>query len=581
MKKTKEIWKDIEGFPNYEVSNLGRVRNKNTKQIIAPIKGSSGYLSVRIRKQTGDYEKPALNIHRLVAKTFIPNPENKPQVNHIDGNKLNNKMDNLEWCTRKENSKHAMKLGLFKPEPPEPPKKKVKIIETGEVFNSIRDCANSLGVAEQHIWACLNGIRKTRNGLHFEYINDKNKEQKSFLYPFQMDAVNRMFNGCILNGGTGSGKSRTGLYYYFKQQGGSFDPDYKPMRVKPRPKDLYIITTAKKKNTCEWQGELSHFLLSADEKQTKRYGNKIVIDSWNRIKNYVDVKDAFFIFDEDKVQGWGAWVKAFLKISKSNEWIILSATSGDQWVDYIPVFIASGFYKNRTEFAREHIIYSRFTKYPKIERYINTGKLLRLRNHILIDMDFKRKTMPHDEDIYVKYNITKYKDVTRTRWDPYKDEPIQQASNLCYILRRVVNEDESRQIALLELYEKHPKMIVFYNFDYELNILLNLHYGNNVKIAQYNGHVHDSLPEGDKWIYLVNYNACEGWNAITTDTIVFYSQTYSYKTLVQAKGRIDRLTTPFTDLYYYHLKSRSGIDLAISKALKEKKNFNETRWAKW
>lgn len=409
-----------------------------------------------------------------------------------------------------------------------------------------------------------------------------NKEKKSFLYDFQMNAVNHMFNGCILNGGTGSGKSRTGLFYYFKEQGGWIDENgYKPMKVKPKPKDLYIITTAKKRNDKEWEKELAAYLLSTHENQCKRYGNKIVVDSWNNIKKYVDITNSFFIFDEDKVQGWGAWVKAFLKITKSNQWIILSATSGDQWMDYCPVFIANGFYRNKTEFCREHVVYSRFSKYPKIERYINTGRLLRLRNTILVDMNFKRHTIPHDENVYVKYNTTKYKDVVRTRWDIYKNEPIQQASQLCYILRRIVNEDESRQVALLELFEKHPKMIIFYSFDYELETLLNLHYGKDIKIAQYNGHVHDSLPSGSKWVYLVNYNACEGWNATTTDTIVFYSQTYSYKTLVQAKGRIDRLNTPYTDLYYYHLKSRSGIDLAISKALNEKKTFNETRWAKW
>lgn len=401
---------------------------------------------------------------------------------------------------------------------------------------------------------------------------------KPFLYDYQMDAVGRMKNGCILNGGVGSGKSRTGLYYYFKEQGGSINPDYVPMK---KPRDLYIITTAMKRDSLEWEGELTYFLLSKDS-ELNYYTNKVVIDSWNNIQKYKNVNGAFFIFDEDRVTGKGKWVKAFLNIARKNNWIILSATPGDTWEQYIPVFIANGFYKNKTEFSREHIIYSRFTKYPKIDRYIGTGKLIRLRNQILIDMDFSRKTIAHHEDIYVKYDVMKYKDAMRTRWDPFKNEPIQQASGLCYVLRRIVNEDESRQVALLEIFEKHPKIIVFYTFDYELDILKGLYYGNDCEIAEWNGHEHQPIPQSKKWVYLVQYTAgCEGWNCIRTDTIVFYSQNYSYKVLAQASGRIDRLNTPFRDLYYYHLKSRSGIDLAISKALSEKKQFNETRWVKW
>ena len=402
---------------------------------------------------------------------------------------------------------------------------------------------------------------------------------KPFLYDYQMDAVNNMKNGCILNGGVGSGKSRTSLYYYFKEQGGSIDPGYIPMK---HPKDLYIITTARKRDTLEWEGELVPFLLSTNKEHNKPYTNTIVVDSWNNIKKYSDVTGAFFIFDEQRVVGYGAWTKAFLKIARNNDWILLSATPGDSWSDYIPVFIANGFYRNKTDFCREHVVYSRFTKYPQIERYVNTGRLLRLRNNILIDMDFKRKTVAHHEDVYVRYDTTKYKDATRTRWDPYKDEPIQQASGLCYVLRRIVNESEYRQVALLELLEKTPRAIIFYNFDYELDILLNLHYGDDVAVAQWNGHKHQPVPDTEKWIYLVQYTAgAEGWNCIKTDTIIFYSQNYSYKIMQQSSGRIDRLNTPYTDLYYYHLKSRSGIDLAISKALSQKKQFNETKWVNW
>ena len=393
-----------------------------------------------------------------------------------------------------------------------------------------------------------------------------------------MDAVNRMSNGCILNGGVGSGKSRTGLYYYFKEQGGSNDPDYIPMK---NPKDLYIITTAMKRDSLEFEGELANFLISKNP-ESNFYKNKIVIDSWNNIKKYKDVAGAFFIFDEDRVTGKGTWVKTFLNIARKNKWIILSATPGDTWEQYIPVFIANGFYKNKTEFSREHIIYSSFTKYPKIERYINTGRLLRQRNQILIDMDFSRPTIPHHEDVYVKYDISKYKEAMRNRWDPFKNEPIQQASGLCYVLRRIVNEDESRQVALLELLEKHPKAIIFYNFDYELELLRCICNDGKRKVAEWNGHNHQPIPNAKNWAYLVQYTAgAEGWNCISTDTIIFYSQNYSYKVVTQAAGRIDRLNTRFVDLYYYHLKSRSSIDLAIAKALNEKRQFNETRWAKW
>lgn len=402
---------------------------------------------------------------------------------------------------------------------------------------------------------------------------------KPFLYPHQGQAIDRMFNGCILNGGVGSGKSRTGLFYYFKENGGWIEgQEYTPMK---NPRDLYIITTAMKRDKLEWEDELSNYLMSTNPK-ANYYSNKIVVDSWNNIKKYVGVTNAFFIFDEDRVCGSGAWVKAFLKIVKSNKWIILSATAGDAWSDYIPVFIANGFYKNRSEFIREHVVYSRFSKFPKIDRYLGTGKLLKLRDHILIDMDFERPTTQHHEDVYCEYDIPKYKEAMRRRWDPYKNEPIQQASGLCYVLRRIVNEDESRQVAVCEIFEKHPKLIIFYNFDYELELLKGIHYGDDVKIAEWNGHAHQPIPDSKSWVYLVQYTAgAEGWNSIKTDTVVFFSQNYSYKVMQQASGRIDRLNTPFRDLYYYHLKSRASIDLAIGKALREKKQFNESRWVKW
>jgi hypothetical protein len=401
------------------------------------------------------------------------------------------------------------------------------------------------------------------------------------LYDHQKKAIQQMKNGCILCGGVGSGKSLTALSYYYICQNGVIrdDREFVPMK---NPKDLYIITTARKRDDLEWEGELYHFLLSKHPEENY-YTNKVVIDSWNNIKKYDDVYGAFFIFDEQRVVGSGAWVKAFLKIARRNKWILLSATPGDTWTDYIPVFVANGFYKNKSEFIREHVVYRWINKtYPKIDRFINTGRLIRLRNDILVDMDFNRQTVAHHEDVYVKYDIPKYKDAMRDRWDPYKDKPIEQASGLCYVLRRVVNEDQSRQVALLELFEKHPRMIVFYNFDYELDILKGLYYGENVEVAEWNGHRHMPVPAGESWVYLVQYTAgAEGWNCIKTDTIVFYSQNYSYKVMQQSAGRIDRLNTPYTDLYYYHLKTRSGIDLAISKALSSKKKFNESRWVKW
>ena len=400
------------------------------------------------------------------------------------------------------------------------------------------------------------------------------------LRDYQLEAIQKMKTGCILNGGVGSGKSLTSLSYYYMQNGGSeiFLTGGKHKKMKD-PKDLYIITTARKRDTMEWEGELSHFLLSTNP-DTSAYKNKVIVDSWNNVKKYKEVKGAFFIFDEQRVVGSGEWVKSFLKIAKTNEWILLSATPGDTWSDYIPVFIANGFYKNKSEFLREHAVFARYSKFPKIDKWMGTGKLNRYRRMILVDMKFQRKTEQHHEDVYVDYDISTYKDIMKNRWDIYKQEPIVNAGGLCYTLRRLVNSDQSRAVKLLELFEDHPKMIVFYNFDYELDILKNLYYGENVTVAEWNGHKHEPTPTKGKWVYLVQYTAgAEGWNCISTDTIVFYSQNYSYKIMHQSAGRIDRLNTPFEDLYYYHLKTRSSIDISIARAIKEKKNFNEKGFA--
>ena len=404
------------------------------------------------------------------------------------------------------------------------------------------------------------------------------------LRDYQLDALKRMKTGCILCGGVGSGKSLTALSYFYLQEGG--DPDflmggeYIPMDDPPR--DLYIITTARKRDTYEWEGELVPFLMNPDPNVSLYPLQKVVIDSWNNIAKYRNVKDAFFIFDEQRVVGYGEWSKNFIHIAKSNDWILLSATPGDTWSDYIPVFVANGFYPNKTAFTDEHVVYARFVKYPKVDRYLNTGRLIRLRDKILVDMDFKRETVSHHEDILVRYDVSLYKDLIKTRWNPWTNKPMKTANELCYSLRRVVNSDQSRIIALLEILEKHPKAIIFYNFDYELDILKGLYYGEDVEIAEWNGHKHQPVPDGNKWVYLVQYTAgAEGWNCIKTDTIIFYSQNYSYKIMEQSAGRINRLNTPFKELYYYHLRSSSGIDLAITRAVKSKKKFNESRFVGW
>ena len=404
------------------------------------------------------------------------------------------------------------------------------------------------------------------------------------LYDYQLEALGHMHNGCILCGGVGSGKSRTAIAYYYLMNGGEINAKkYIPMSDKP-PMDLYIITTARKRDTHEWQGDLAPFLLSPDPKACY-YTCKVVIDSWNNIKKYVDVANAFFIFDEQRVVGNGTWVKSFLKITKQNKWILLSATPGDTWSDYIPVFIANGFYKNRTEFIRNHVVYSRFTKYPKIDRYVETKRLVRLRDSILVDMDFKRKTHAHHYNILCDYDRDLYKHVTKDRWDPYKDKPIENAGELCYTWRRVVNSDFSRVENLKKLFKQHPRMIIFYNFNYERDMLYDMAQdvcagGKRAPmVAEWSGYIHQPIPNCQSWLYFVQYTAgCEGWNCIDTDTIVFFSQNYSWKVVEQASGRIDRLNTPYLDLYYYHLVSKAPIDLAISRALKTKKIFNERRF---
>lgn len=406
--------------------------------------------------------------------------------------------------------------------------------------------------------------------------------------PHQQEAIEKLRNGSILCAGVGTGKSITALgYFYIKECGGvvwSDQQDGETIGPITQPKDLYIITTARKRDTGEWMKECERFDLQNEP------GVKITIDSWNNIHKYRDAKDGFFIFDEQRVVGSGKWVREFYAITKKNHWILLSATPGDTWMDYVPVFIANGFYRNRTEFIRRHVVYSPFiTKYPKIERFTEVGYLESLRRRITVTMKYEKETIPHWKDIFVDYDVPMYKTVAEKRWDPWKNEPIKDIAGACYLMRKVVNSWEVRPREIFWLVmAKHPKVIVFYNYDYELELMkqtfaemLQL---NNIPeedrelaVAEWNGHRHEPIPsKAKRWIYLVQYAAgAEGWNCIETDTIIFYSQSYSYKAMTQAAGRIDRLNTPFIDLYYYTIKSRAPIDKAIDRALRGKKNFNE------
>jgi len=379
------------------------------------------------------------------------------------------------------------------------------------------------------------------------------------LYPYQKEAVSQLKTGSILCGGVGSGKTRTSLAYYFENE---------------RPKDLYVITTAKKRDTLDWERESALFMLTKD--RTGIDGVQLTVDSWNNIKKYIDVKKAFFIFDEQRVIGSGAWVKSFLKIVKENNWILLSATPGDTWMDYIPVFIANGFYKNRTQFIQRHVVYYSYLKFPKIKRYLEEDYLNKLKNHILVTMDYIRPTKVITNYINVEFDKDKYNLVIKKRWNPYDNKPIRNSSQYFYLMRRVVNSDNSRMAIIFDLIKKHSKLIVFYNFDYELDILRKFEKDFNIPFAEYNGHKHEAIPNEHSWLYAVQYLAgSESWNCTETNVIAFYSLNYSYRITSQASGRIDRLNTPFTKLYYYMLISNSSIDKAILLALKNKKNFNE------
>jgi len=380
------------------------------------------------------------------------------------------------------------------------------------------------------------------------------------LYPHQEDALTRIHNGCILWGGVGTGKSLTAVAYYLKKEA---------------PKDIYVITTANKRDKLEWEAEFVKFGVGTQPGATT--AGTLLVDSWNNIKKYRKVVDAFFIFDEQRLVGSGAWVGSFLRIARRNRWILLSATPGDTWMDYVPIFIANGFYDNRTDFKTQHVIYKPYSKYPKIDRYVGVGRLVKLRNSILVEMPYHRNTIRHIEHIPVEYDEERYEWTRKHRKHPETGVPLRNAAELFLALRRIVNSNHTRLQAIHTLMTKHPRLIVFYNFDHELMVLRSLSSASGITVSEYNGHHHDPIPQTDRWVYLVQYSAgAEGWNCTATDAMAFYSLPYSYKLWEQAFGRIDRLNTQFTDIWYYIFLSSAKLDRAIIKCLEAKKSFQES-----
>lgn len=380
------------------------------------------------------------------------------------------------------------------------------------------------------------------------------------LRPHQVKAVKEMHNGCVLAGGVGTGKSFTAVAYYVENEA---------------PKDIYVFTTAVKRDSLDWEKDFAAFGITSDRTATT-FG-RLNVDSWNNITKYEDVTNAFLIFDEQRVVGSGSWAKGFIRLAKANRWVLLSATPGDSWMDYIPLFVANSFYKNRTEFLRRHVVYNHHAKFPQVDHYVEESTLQRHRRAILVSMPYQRHTTRHIKTIPVGYDRELYDRVLKQRWDVFLEEPLKDVAGLFRTLRKVANTDYSRLGVVGELMEKHPKLIVFYNFDYELELLRTFIASTHTTFAERNGHKHQPIPKTKTWVYLVQYTAgAEAWNCIETDAMCFYSLTYSYKVFEQSQGRLDRLNTPFTELHYYVLRSKASIDLAIWKALALKKNFSES-----
>jgi hypothetical protein len=345
------------------------------------------------------------------------------------------------------------------------------------------------------------------------------------LMEHQLDAVNNLGNGKVLWGVTGSGKSAVVLEYYMRNEA-------------PRP--IIVITTAKKRDSLDWYGEAAKFGVSV-EPQFSRAG-AITVDSWNNIKNYRGVVGAFFVFDEQRVVG-------------------------------------HGYYTNITDFKLQHVVYEPFTTFPKVKMYLDESRLEKLRNDVLVEMPYQAYTKRVKNYMPVSYDKDLFDQVWDKRWHVYEDRPLKDAAERWRVGRRVVNSDQSRVEFIWDLIHKgvHDKVIVFYNFDYELEILRGL--ADMFVVAEWNGHRKNLVPDEGPWIYLVQYNSgAEGWNCTTANAMVFYSMTYSYRTFIQAQGRIDRLDTPFKTLYYYVLVADCITDKAVKRALDQKKNFNERRF---
>ena len=372
------------------------------------------------------------------------------------------------------------------------------------------------------------------------------------LYPYQRKAVDRLHNGSVLCGKVGSGKSLTGLFYYMENH---------------IDKPLYIITVAKKRNDREWHRDF------------EALGIDGVVDSWNNIEKYTDVKDAFFIFDEQRAIGYGKWGMAFIHIAHKNNWIMLTATPGDVWMDWMCIFIANNFYRNKTDFVDQHVEYNPYSKFPQIRRYHKTDKLERFRKYLAVPMQDFRTTKLHRKYINADFDKDLYQTVVKTRFNPYTEEPIMNASEFTQVLRRIINTSERRRIHAKQEIMTRDKVIVFYNYTYELDILKEICQELDRAYYQWNGQKHEAIPDAETWVYLVQYTAgAEGWNCITTDTILFYSLNYSYRIMEQSEGRINRVNTSFENLYYVYLKSPASIDDAIERSIRSKKKFNERNW---
>lgn len=459
------------------------------------------------------------------------------------------------------------------------------------------------------------------------------------LYRHQEEAVSRLRNGNVLWGGVGTGKSLAAVAYYLRNEA---------------PRDVYVITTAKKRDSLDWEGEFIKGGVGSVAIPT--ITGALTVDSWHNLGKYRKVSGAFFIFDEQRVVGSGNWVRDFIHLSKQNNWILLSATPGDTWLDYIPVFVANGFYRTRTEFKQEHVEYEPYVKFPKVRRYRNVGRLVKLRRQILVEMPYIGHTTRVSKIIDVSHDEELLRRVMEKRWNVFEERPLTGVAELFSVMRKVVNSSpvqgrKPRLDICRSLMRKHPKLIVFYSFDYELADLRSLVSGlttresdgidpkpvmegseewtavnttsseqntqtsdlvhtvstvvqpselsqplsqdeiicttpiskstSMTQLAEWNGHRHQPIPTSDRWVYLVQYAAgAEGWNCTETDAMLFYSLPYSYKAWHQAHGRIDRLNTPYSKLFYYTLMSESFIDKAISKCLKAKKDFNESACVK-